>query len=730
MKKTILYILFFIFILFFSFLYYFSFIGIQTESFNKKIKDSINKFDKNLELQLDYVELYLNITDLNIEAKISNPKIIYKNENIEIESVKSLISIKSAINKEFALNNLDISTKSIKIQKILSLIRIINNSPEIYILHNKIKDGSLVADIKLNFDKNGKIRKDFEINGYLRDGQLDLLSEHKLNNIDFIFKIKKDNYELKDIKFSLDEFDFSSSKLSLSDKNDFIYVEGDVSNKLLILKKEKIEKILKLFSQEYDIERILFSSKNNFSFKIDNKFNFSKLFVDSEISLKDLTFKNKKKGKYFLPEINNEILLKNHDIKLNIKNGIYLISGSGDLLLQEKIDKINYSIKNKDKTYNINSSLELNKNPFLIEFLNYKKDDKSNATIHTEFLIDKKKNINIKSIKIEEIKNKFIIENVFLDKDFKIIKIDKINLDYIDKNNRENSIKVTRNKDTYNITGKKFNADSLINKVLNSEGNTNNLFKNDFDINLKIDQIYLDKEEYLKNLEGNLSIKDSKVYSTKISSVFSNNKKFILSIKSKNNQKITNFFSEKAKPIVKRYKFIKGFEEGTLEFYSKKIDNNSVSSLKILDFKLQELPVLTKLLTLASLQGIADTLTGEGIRFKELEMNFNNQGNLMTIDELYAIGPAISVLMNGYIEKDKLVSLRGTLVPATTINKTIGSIPFLGKILVGSKAGEGVFGVSFKIKGNPSDLKTKVNPIKTLTPRFITRTLEKIKKTN
>jgi hypothetical protein len=109
-------------------------------------------------------------------------------------------------------------------------------------------------------------------------------------------------------------------------------------------------------------------------------------------------------------------------------------------------------------------------------------------------------------------------------------------------------------------------------------------------------------------------------------------------------------------------------------------------------------------------------------------MNFRNKKNLMTIDEIYAIGPAISILMDGYVEKNKLISLRGTLVPATTINKFIGSLPVLGKILVGSKTGEGVFGVSFKIKGPPKDLETTVNPIKTLTPRFITRTLEKIKK--
>ena len=111
-------------------------------------------------------------------------------------------------------------------------------------------------------------------------------------------------------------------------------------------------------------------------------------------------------------------------------------------------------------------------------------------------------------------------------------------------------------------------------------------------------------------------------------------------------------------------------------------------------------------------------------------MKFTNKKDVMVIDEIYSIGQALSILMSGYIENDNLVSLKGTLVPATTINNTIAKIPILGDILIGKKTGEGVFGVSFKIKGQPKDLKTTVNPIKTLTPRFITRTLEKIKKNN
>ncbi len=203
---------------------------------------------------------------------------------------------------------------------------------------------------------------------------------------------------------------------------------------------------------------------------------------------------------------------------------------------------------------------------------------------------------------------------------------------------------------------------------------------------------------------------------------------FFFSIKStENNQKVTTLYSENAVPFVSHFKFIKGFSGGKIDYSSISKNNISRSQIKIFDFKVKEVPALATLLSLASLQGIADIMTGEGLRFDEFEMNYKNNDKLMTIEEIYSIGPAISLLMEGYIEKNSLISLRGTLVPATTINKAVGKIPILGNILVGKKTGEGVFGVSFKIKGPPKKLKTTVNPVKTLTPRFITRTLRKIK---
>ena len=42
-----------------------------------------------------------------------------------------------------------------------------------------------------------------------------------------------------------------------------------------------------------------------------------------------------------------------------------------------------------------------------------------------------------------------------------------------------------------------------------------------------------------------------------------------------NNEKITALYSGYAKPLVKKYNFIKGFDEGYLDFYS--IKNNNIS---------------------------------------------------------------------------------------------------------------------------------------------------------
>jgi hypothetical protein len=347
--------------------------------------------------------------------------------------------------------------------------------------------------------------------------------------------------------------------------------------------------------------------------------------------------------------------------------------------------------------------------------------------------IKNNKNLNINSFNISEKNNNIKIKNLFLNNSNQIIKIDQANFNYLDTENKKNNFNIKKVEgQNYLIDGTSFNSNSLISNLLEGvDKKENNLFENSVSIELNFEEVYLDKVHLVRDLNGKIKITNNKVEEVDILAFFDNSQNIKLTIrKNENGEKITTLFSSNAKPLVDRYKFIKGFEDGKdgyLDFYSSNKDGISNSKLVIDNFKVKEVPALAKLLALSSLQGIADLLTGEGLRFTDLEMDFTNENKVMRIQELYAIGPTISVLLEGYIEKNKLISLRGTLVPATTINRSIASIPLLGDLLIGKKAGEGVFGVSFKIKGPPKDLETTVNPIKTLTPRFITRTLEKIK---
>ena len=137
-------------------------------------------------------------------------------------------------------------------------------------------------------------------------------------------------------------------------------------------------------------------------------------------------------------------------------------------------------------------------------------------------------------------------------------------------------------------------------------------------------------------------------------------------------------------------------------------------------------PGMVKLLSLADLGGLADLAEGDGISFDVLEIKMEKNPNILKLNEILALGPSISVLIEGY-QDSSVTSLRGTLVPAKTLNKLISKIPLIGDIVIPKEVGEGLFGISFKMKGPPGNIKTTINPIRTITPRFIQKIIDKNK---
>tara|TARA_B100000787_G_C16186917_1_gene295222 strand:- start:22 stop:2217 length:2196 start_codon:yes stop_codon:yes gene_type:complete len=730
MIKKLLKILSVILLLLSILIVYLSFIGIKTEKFNENIINRVLKINKKIKLDLKNVKFLLDPLTFSANIATKDPLISLGENKLQLRSVKINLSLKSLIFNKFAVDKLQISTKPIALNDLIILVRSFKNSTELFLLNKVIKDGFLVADIKLKFDNAGNLKKDYQINGFIKNGNLNFLNQIKAKNFNFNFNINKNKYSLTALNAEINNVELSSPLIEINEKKKLFFIKGKILSSERNFSRDQLDKMFGNLLKIPSIKKARFDSESEISFDLSKKLKFNNLNIKSNINVAELVIKNNFIDlQSYLPHLGNLINFEKHKINFNYSKDKIDIKGNGKILTKQKFDFIDYHILKDNNKFIFNTKANLKNSKLIIDFLDYEKKENLDASILIKGNIKSNKQINFDIVSLVENNNRISFNNLYIHNNFKFKSLDSFNFNYLNNKKVKNKLLLKKNNSNYIIEGESFDATKLINEIMNSDNENPSLFE-DFNskIVINIKKTFIDEFYFTNNLSGTLIFKNNKIDNLNFKSNFSNDRKINLSITTNNKkEKITNFSTDYPKPLIKRYDFIKGFEEGYLVYQSVKKNGTSKSLLTIDNFKVQEVPVFAKILSLASLQGIADLLTGEGIRFTDFEMSFSNKDGLTTIEEMYAIGPAVSILMDGYIES-KMLSLRGTLVPATTINRSIASIPLLGKILIGNKTGEGVFGVSFKIKGHPKNLKTSVNPIKTLTPRFITRTLEKIKK--
>ncbi len=734
MTKLISKILLVLFSITFLAIIYLSSVGIETNTFNKFIKSKVKDYNENIVLNFSKVKLLLDLKSFNLKIKLIEPKIVTKKASITFSDLNSIISLKSYLNNEFAIRKIKFKTNKIEIVDFINFARTTYPSPSIFILKSIVNGGKIEGETELSFNEKGEVQENYEIKGTILNLEAKLLNKYKLSKVNSNFIIKKDSFkfDIKDNKFL--DLNFNSTNIHI------IKSRKDYNFKIKFKnfgKINDIDEFFKNFNYKLPYDEITIS---NLDFNLENQINFNlkKIFKVRDFEIKGLgiinnlklSSSNFKKLKKHV-EIEKDIFFQNNKIEYHYSDNKLEFKNYGKINLKNEYEnfKSNLKIDYKKNKKNIDINLDVNSLNISNESLNYNKPINKKSNLKAKLIIDENKTI-INDLNFIESNTNILVKNIHLNNKNEILNFNEISINTFKNDSYNNNFKIIKKNDKINIIGKKYDATYFLKNI--NEDKKSKLLNEKFTskINIKIDEVITDGD-IVSNFKGKGKINLGKIKKLSAKGNFSENEFLEISITPiKLNKNKLYVYSDRAKPFINNYKFIKGFSDGKLEYTSNYDDKSSVSNLKILNFKVKDVPALAKLLSLASLQGIADLLTGEGIRFSEFEMDATTKDNLMTIDEIYAIGPAISILMSGYIEKNKLISLRGTLVPATTINKAIGSIPLIGKILVGSKTGEGVFGVSFKIKGPPKQLKTTVNPIKTLTPRFITRTLEKIKKNN
>jgi hypothetical protein len=142
------------------------------------------------------------------------------------------------------------------------------------------------------------------------------------------------------------------------------------------------------------------------------------------------------------------------------------------------------------------------------------------------------------------------------------------------------------------------------------------------------------------------------------------------------------------------------------------------------DIVVTDQPFLARLFAAGSFDGPLRLLQGEGIRIARLTAPFTSQGRVVMFHEGLASGPSVGGTFEGMLDRrTDQIALTGTMVPAYGINSMLGSVPILGDILA-SRKGEGVFGVTYSMKGPLADPTLMVNPLSVLTPGILRRIFE------
>ena len=127
------------------------------------------------------------------------------------------------------------------------------------------------------------------------------------------------------------------------------------------------------------------------------------------------------------------------------------------------------------------------------------------------------------------------------------------------------------------------------------------------------------------------------------------------------------------------------------------------ADLQLNYFTLKEAPAISSVLNMASLTQIISTLRQTGLAFNSASGDLQWDGTRLSSQHVRLQGGSLGVVGSGWVDiKQQNLELSGIVVPLSNLNKLVGSIPLLGRVVVG-KDGHGVMAVDFTVTGTLSD---------------------------
>ena len=724
-----------ILILLLSTFLYLSFVGFQTNKFNKEIESYINKFTNQLNVKIESIFLKFDLNKQALLLETRSPSIQIDNQIIDINKIALNINPLSIMSDDLEIKDINVLSNDLEIKNLLQVIKNYSDINNNFFLKGLSEKGTVVANV--NFEiANKKIKN---LNGILIGNKLSYVDKQSgvIDKINFEINFNEKEIKVFNLDFNISSIPIILSNISIKPQNGELLNILDISSnkelkfdgegeiKISSIDKNKTIPVLNQFNLKADFISELQGSLDinfDYNFIVLQDLKVSNFNSNINIIVKDLV--GNLRNNYQIKKINldiKKIKIKESKIFANISNGklkklsfegLYSLNNDG------KFKKLQFD-NAYEKIIKSNFFLEADFN-LKLDAINY--HDPNNLIKLKGNLSFNKKELYFDQLVFEQDKSLLKISKLQISKNV-VQDFENISLLTVIEDNVTNQFEITKSKTGILIDGDAYDATKLVQTIIDSDNQKFFYFDTKLEIRLKN---LIKSNNNLRDFimigqlkSGNLVNLSSKVEDD-IGSFLD------INYNNKDNESTLKIFSTNPLLLLEEFSFFEGIRNGELEFEYLTSETSKTGSLKIKSFNLKEAPIFAKILSLADLRGLFDALSNEGIFFEQLEILFSVKGDELKIDEVFVNGPSLSLLMDGYIDQEsKLVSLSGDLIPAKMINSVISKIPVIGGVLVGDqKKGEGVFGVSFKIKGLPGDIKTTVNPIKTITPRFITRHLE------
>ena len=747
--KRIFKILSILFFLVFTILILLSY-GITTDKFNQKIKNEITQKLPDSKLDFKDATFSLDLKSFNLKILINKPKAIIEKQEVNIKNFGIFLDLKSSIQQQYLLQNLEIQFDKNKLSK---LLKTSYGSKLAVSKQINLVDGIIEGDLILsNFEEN-KINTNFK--GKVSDTSIEFYDDLPLvKNLQSNIKLSNREINITNTKGEFANLILVSPNLDYKiDKRELkgeILLDGKLDNI------SRVNKILSIvFGEEIKIINNL-NGKINLKSDVDLAFNekfeavknktqftlnTSKLaFVindpKAQYSFENVNFESKfdfngkinAKGNFKLNQKDNSFVVTRpslksfYDIKLNgevnlketfFKNTDFFIKDDLDYILETKIQTLD--------NFAADAEFKLKNTEIDLSIFNYTKNKGVEANLKLKFLKNKDQ-VRLKNVRFKTLNDKLSVKNLYLDSEYNFKDFDQIDVNL----GENNKLLIKKIKKNYIITGSNLDLRKILSE---RKRNKDVQFTKSINGSLKVDikKIFLPSANLI-NYKNTGKVTKGEISELNSFANFEDFTTFSHEVKkNKNGNRQIVLNSEKAKPFLSNYKFLKGLEKGQLKINREVLSKDySITEVRMNEFYLKELPILSKILSLASLTGITDTLTGKGVYFKEAYLKYELLNNELKILECYGTGPSLGFILEGRVGADEYVSLRGSLAPANTLNNIIRGVPIIGKVLTGRK-GDGIFGASFSIKGK-DELVSEVNPIRTITPRFLQRFLEVFKK--